>query len=422
MSDQPLRSALVLVNGPLGERLAGPEIRAVAFARTLRRDHSVTLAANRPRTGEYDGFRVVPATRVRVLAEAMRHDAVLAPNIPPYVLSTRAATGVVTIADQYDPHDLELASIEDPGVRERELRLRAAMVALQLRHADVVLCAGAAQRERLLDAARDIDRPRRPVSIDPVIVPFGITPAPPTSGQPLRARFPQIGERDTVVLWWGSVWRWLDAETPIRALQRLAPTRQDIKLVITAGRPPSKSAERFEDTEAARALATELGVIDRTVLFLDDWIPYEERHPYLAEADLGLTLHRFSAEAEVAARARYMDYLAAALPCVLGRGDETSAELEAAGFATLLSEPDPDELARALVALADGHAARAAARAAGQRLAAAHSWEVVGEPLRVALRSVRRRRAGRAIVSLAELGDSGVYYRRKLAHRANAGR
>ena len=55
------------------------------------------------------------------------------------------------------------------------------------------------------------------------MVPFGIPDPPPQSGRrPLRERFAQIRDDDTVVLWWGAVWKWLDAETPIRAFARFA--------------------------------------------------------------------------------------------------------------------------------------------------------------------------------------------------------
>src|SRR5690606_8494827 len=102
--------------------------------------------------------------------------------------------------------------------------------------------------------------------------------------------------------------------TAIRAVAQVARDRPDVKLVITAGRAPAGQDERFAATEEARALARELGVLDRHVLFVDDWIPYDTRHEVLADADIGLTLPRDAAEARLAARARYLDYLWAGLP------------------------------------------------------------------------------------------------------------
>jgi glycosyltransferase involved in cell wall biosynthesis len=241
----------------------------------------------------------------------------------------------------------------------------------------------------------------------------------------LHEHFPQIAEEDTLVLWWGSVWRWLDAETPIRAFARLASQRSDLKLVITAGSPPNKKAgHHFDTTKEMRALADELGVLGRTVLFLDEWIPYERRHDYLREADIGLTLHRHAAEARLAARARYMDYLCAELPCVLGRGDETAEELGAGGFATLLEEPDPDALADALLALADNPDALAVARAAGHELAAERHWSAVGAKLRAALAEgaspAKRHRSRGTTESLALLGGAGAYYGRVVVDRLSS--
>jgi len=415
VSARDLRRVLVLVPGALGERLSGPEIRAWEFARALSADYEVTLAA-RHGGGVRDGLPVVAASRHVLLGEAARHDAILSACLPPYLLALKLRLGFLAIADQYDPHELELATLDAGRSRERALRSRFAIQALQLRHADLVLCAAESQREQLVRTIHSLVRSGSPPR-DPVVVPFGIPDPPAASARrPLREHFAQIADTDTLVLWWGSVWRWLDAETPVRAFARMAASRPDIKLVITAGRPPNKSAERFFDaTDAARSLAQELGVLGRTVLFYDQWIPYEQRHDYLREADLGLTIHRDAAEARLAARARYMDYLSANLPCVLGRGDETAEEFGAAGFATLLDKPSPDDLAAALVALADDPAALATARAAGAELAAGRRWSAVGAKLRAAVAAVSAMPASPTLLS-----DAGAYYARRVVDRVLA--
>lgn len=416
MSAQELRRVLVLVPGALGERLTGPEIRAWEFAKALSMDYEVTVAAGCD-AAERDGIPVVRSSRRKLVREATRHDAVLSACLPPYLLALRWLHGFLAISDQYDPLEMEMATLKAGRLRERELRSRSAMRALQLCNADVVLCAGERQRVNLIGAARSLDH-RRSCTLDPVVLPFGIPDPPPASvRRPLHEHFPQLADTDTLVLWWGNVWRWLDAETPVRAFARMAASRSDIKLVITAGKPPNKSVERaFDATEEIRALADELGVLGRTVLFFDEWIPYEERYDYLREADIGLTLHRHAEEAQLAARARYMDYLAAELPCVLGRGDETAAEFGAVGFATLLDDPDPDELLATLIALADDPQALGLARAAGGGLAAGRHWSVVGESLRRALSSARPRPMG-SRASLALLGSAGGYYASRLAAR-----
>jgi glycosyltransferase involved in cell wall biosynthesis len=417
------RRVLVHAAGALGERLAGPEIRALEFAKALSAEYEVTLAAQRASSGERDGIRVVPSSRRQLVREAARHDAVLSACLPPYLMALAPLSDIVTISDQYDPHEQELATLAAGRERERELRSRFAIQALQLRYADIVLCASERQRAELIQTAQTLLPAGAPI-VDPAVVPFGIPDPPPPSGRrPLHEHFPQLTAGDTIVLWWGSMWRWLDAETPIRAFAAMADSRSDIKLVITAGKPPSKSAERrFDATEQMRALANELGVLGRTVLFLDTWIPYEERHDYLREADIGLTLHRHAAEARLAARARYMDYLSAELPCVLGRGDETAEDFRAAGFATLLEEPDANALAATLQTLADDPRALAAARAAGHALAAERHWSAVGTTLRAALAETLREGSSpkRRHASLGLLGGAGTYYARQAGDRLAA--
>jgi glycosyltransferase involved in cell wall biosynthesis len=410
---------LVLALGALGERLAGPEIRALEFAKALASEYDVTLAAQRSRAGEYEGLRVVPSSRRRLIYEAMRHDVVISACLPPYLLTLGLAHELLTIADLYDPHEHELATLQDGHQRERELRERTAIQTLQLGHADVVLCASERQRAALVEDAKRLLGPtaRQP---RPIVMPFGIPDPPaPTGRKPFRERFQEISEHDTLVLWWGSVWRWLDAETAIRAFERIARTRSDIKLVITAGRPPNKGAEsKFDAAEEMRSLARELGVLDRTVLFYDRWIPYGERYDYLREADIGLTLHHHAEEAHLAARARYMDYLAAELPCVLGRGDETAEDFGEAGFATLLEQPTPELLADSLIALAENPAELVRARAAGAKLAGERHWSTVGAKLRETVAQARKQgRFSRRHGSIELIAGAGAYYGRQLSDR-----
>jgi glycosyltransferase involved in cell wall biosynthesis len=195
----------------------------------------------------------------------------------------------------------------------------------------------------------------------------------------------------------------------------LASERPDIKLVITAGKPASAGGARFDAVAQVRALAAELEVLDRTVLFFDDWIPYEQRYDYLRDADLGVTLHRDAAEARLAARSRYMDYLAACLPAVLGRGDEMAEDFAAAGFATLLDQPDERLLASTLCRLADDHEARRSAQQAGAGLANGYSWVAVGARLRTALASAPAPRVRHPAVIASAVAYYGLRFRDRLA-------
>jgi glycosyltransferase involved in cell wall biosynthesis len=400
---------LVLVPGSLGERLSGPEIRATRLALALSDEYEVTLMAPGAEPGELDGMAVVPLSRWRLIREARRHDVLMASTIPPFALMLKRWLGIVAISDQYDPVELELGTLGD-GAARATATARAAR-RLQLRCADLVLCAGQRQRE-LLEAELETlgDAVRPPLCT----VPFGIDGEPPRrEGSPLHEHFPQIAEGDRIVLWWGSLWRWLDAETAIRAFASIAESRPDVKLVFTSGRPPNGDVARHSVVGEARKLAGQLGVLDSTVLFLDEWVPFERRGDYLQEADLGLTLHRDTEEAPLAARARYMDYLWAGLPCVLGRGDETADRFESAGFATLVEPSSPAAVADAVVELLR-RPVQARAASAGRALASELRWEQVAEPLLWALLDVEPE-AGAA--DLPGLRGTTSYYARRAVDR-----
>ena len=70
MSRGEPRRVLVHAAGALGERLAGPEIRALEFAKALSAEYEVTLAARRATEGERDGIRVVPSNRRRLKTQS----------------------------------------------------------------------------------------------------------------------------------------------------------------------------------------------------------------------------------------------------------------------------------------------------------------------------------------------------------------
>jgi glycosyltransferase involved in cell wall biosynthesis len=417
MSFGTRRKVLVYSTGPLGDRLAGPEIRALQHANALRADYEVTLMAQRPDCTERDGLPVVPSSRKLLIREARRNDVIVSPCLPPHLLVAKRLLGFTAISDKYDPYEVELVALENE-CHDRELRLHSLSLTIDLRCADVVLCAAEQQRENLIAATGKLDRSDQTRRLEPVVVPFGIPDPPPESGRrPLRDRFAQIRDDDTVVLWWGAVWKWLDAETPIRAFAHLADSRPDLKFVITAGAPPSANNQRFEAVSEARELARALGVLNRNVLFLDEWVPYEQRWDYLREADIGLTLHRFSAEAALAARSRYVDYLSAGLPCVLGRGDQTASEFEAAGFATLVDHPEPAGLADLIATLAADRTRLKAAATAGRELAAERHTSTTAEKLRSIVASATNTDRSRGVRggSLTLAGTVGFYYAHKLA-------
>jgi glycosyltransferase involved in cell wall biosynthesis len=407
---------LLVVNGRIGDRMAAPEIRGWEMARALSVDHDITVAARAAMRERRDGVLLVDSGRRSLVREARRSDVVIAPRVPPYLFAALAGSQTQIVADLYNPFDLEHAELMGSGAIRRELEAARVSQGLQLRFSDVVLCAVEPQRRRL---ARELAQTSRRRSADPRVVPFGIGDDPPApTRQPIRARFPEIGRDDTVVLWWGNVWRWFDAETAIEAFGRLVPDRPQLRLVFTAGRSPRGSWPELERTEDARRRAQELGLLGRNIFFIDEWVTQSERHEYLQEADIGLTLARETPEKEQAARGRYMDYLWASLPCLLGAGDELADRFEEAGFALTAESGDLDAATEALARLVDDRDLRARAKAARGPLADLYRWPAAVRPLTETLAELAGARPERESARTALAGQLRAYYARKLAHRA----
>lgn len=403
-------SALVLAEGRSGRSLSGPSIRGLELARALATGRPVTLAARGAEPGHDAGVHSVRWTRRRAAVEARRHDAVVAPWIPPYVLLAMHPDAVA-VADLYDPAELELGELPGAEAGDAAAAVRAA-TALQLAYADVLLCANERQRTRLEQALAQLGAEPRPPRVE--VVPFGLpSPPPPVHGSAIRDRLPGIARDDRVVLWWGSLWPWLDPETAIRACGLWSAERPDVKLVLTAGAPPDGRVAALSRHAEARALARSLGLLDRSVFFLDEWIEYGERHRYLADADVGIALHRATPEAALAARARYMDYLWCGVPCVLARGDGEAERFGRAGYATLVPAGDPAAVAAAVLALLDGDALRRA-RARAVPLADSYRWSRVVEPLAQALDELAGREPRRARRRGRLWADVAAYYRGRL--------
>jgi glycosyltransferase involved in cell wall biosynthesis len=408
---------LVVVSGDAGSRVTGPEIRGWALARALAERHDVTVIVHNPPSSTRDGHRLVAFTRRALVREARRHDAVVAPVVPPYLFAALRGSSTITVSDQYDPLTLELSVFTEQPDIARVIQAQHMIREAQLRFADVIACAGEAQRGLLLSEL-DALGSRRGAAPLVVNVPFGLPdPPPPSAAHPLRAAFPQIGADDPVVLWWGKVWKWFDAATAIRAFALVAARRPDARLVISAGRAPKAKFDRSERTEDARALARDLGLLDRNVLFLDEWTEYDRRHEYLGDADIGLTLHADTPEAPFAARARYMDYLWSALPCVLASGDEIADRFGAAGFARLVAPGATEQAAEAILRLIETPQEREAARAAGRALAEEYHWSALARPLARAIEE-RLATGGKAASQRLVRAVGRYYVRRTVDHAA----
>jgi glycosyltransferase involved in cell wall biosynthesis len=385
---------LVLSSEPVGERMAGPAIRAVELARALAAEHEVTLAApgEAPPDAIPAGVQILDAgfsDYERLIEAARRHDVVLAQELPPTLLGRLAEVPARLVLDLYNPiviEVLEAVAARTERAQRRIQSLIAARALAQCAVADLVLCASERQRDLWLGGMAlggliELDAYRRDPSLRSLVevVPFGIPQSPPPEpAGSIRAAFPAIGESERVLLWAGGIWGWLDAATPIRAVAQL----ENAHLIFMGiGRPGL--AETGQETFAVRAreLARTEGLDGERVHFNEGWVPYAERGAWLAEADLGVSAHLDHLEARYSFRTRILDYLWAGLPVVASSGDALGDLVAARGLGRAVEPGDVNGFAAACSALLEDSTEYEAARARIEELRPSLVWSEAARPL-----------------------------------------
>lgn len=391
-------SVLVLSWDRVGERMAGSAIRTVELARALAAS-GLDVVLGAPDGSALPG----PGTDALRLA-TFAPQASLAPLVASsdvVVVSGRVelmtAVKKPLVVDLYDP--FVLSNLDLYGERFNRsggsslLSLR--WLEHHLANGDFFLCASETQRSFWLGMLASAGRINHAnYADDPelrrllAIVPFGVPDHDPVPGAPaVKGVLPGIAVGDRVVTWAGGMWNWVDPLTLIRAIALLRERRSDVKTLILGTRHPNPEIGEMTIAREARALATDLGLLDRGVTFVD-WVPYAERHRYLLESDVGVSLHRSGVESEFAFRTRVLDYLWCGVPMVVTAGDELAARVEREDLGRVVHPDDPVAVADAIAALLD--APDVPARAA--RIAAARDelrWSRVVEPLRDFCRAPR---------------------------------
>jgi glycosyltransferase involved in cell wall biosynthesis len=401
MADSRGTRVLVASSDRVGERMAGPAIRAYEIATALARHHEVTLAGppgSAPIGGEAFGLAAASPGSSDFLDLARANEILIAQFLPGSLLA-RLIGGDPRprlVMDLYDPRPLE-ALERGFGLAADQRRLRLAADAVEslayLAAADFVVCASERQRDLWVGAAMGAGLIEPAIySEDPTcrsvvdVVPFGVPEdAPNTDGAVLKGVMPGVGDRDRVVVWGGGVWDWLDPITAVKAVEIAATRIERLKLFFMGtGRPPEGEASSFPTMHAGSELeryVAEHGLEGELVVLNRDWIPYRDRGAYLLEADLGVSTHVDHLEARYAFRTRVLDYLWAGLPVVATEGDVLADLIAAKGLGRTAPPGVPEALAEGIVALLadDGEYRATAGRVAA--MAPSLRWSRAVEPL-----------------------------------------
>jgi glycosyltransferase involved in cell wall biosynthesis len=359
----------VVVRTPdvVGERMAGPGIRAWQLARELAKHFQTTLIAKREGP--------LPADDVAILElgtdearEAKRAADVLVGQ--PSRRFTRLRARQRMVYDLFDPTVLELRELygQQPSLRQRvHLAAEWWRLAHALVDADLLISA-APNQKRFYETLRAGDAAW-------IEVPFGVDPQEwSRCGKP----------RANVVIWGGGVWEWLDPGTAVEAILRLNREGLDARLLFLGRSRPNRTlVDRRREDRFERLLEVGRPFVGTN----EEWVPYRERLSWLCSGKVAIMLHRRTAEAGASIRTRLFDAIASATPVVTTEGGFAADLVKEEGLGFVVPPEDPGAVAAAIRTLLTDDEIFSACVQSLERIRPRYAWATVTRPLVDAIHS-----------------------------------
>lgn len=392
---------LLVSHDVLGEKMAGPGIRYYHLSRVLSRHTDLTLAI-RPQSERAVAALQVRLPEVTVMTYERREwsslkEAAEAADIiilGPYTaceIPQFGDLGRFLVIDGYDPVLIEwltTLSTEPIELQMEQWADRAAALFYQYLHSDFIICASERQRYWWLGQLELAGRINpRTFREDPSlrnlvdVVPYGLPQEPARhTRQVLKGVWPGIEPQDTVLLWGGGLWSWLDPMTAIRAVENLHDRYPHLRLIFpgTIHPNPEIGANMPVQNTEVHAYAQKTGLLDKAVFF-GEWVPYDDWVNVLLESDIALSLHHETAETQLAFRSRVLEYIWAGVPTIATEGDSTSQLILEHNLGEVVGYRDVAGLSAAIEQiLENGPATYRPGLAAAQE---ALTWERAATPL-----------------------------------------
>jgi GT2 family glycosyltransferase len=398
---RPRGRVLIITADHLGKKMAGPAIRCWEMARVLSSEHDVVLATTRPTDMTSERFTVTSIDDGSLEALLTDTDLVIFQGFIMYFHPEITASGLPLLVDIYDPfhlEGLELRRFEDPAERFATARSDVQVLNEQLERGDFFVCASEKQRDFWLGQLSGIGR-INPLTYDEDaslrqlldVAPFGLPSEPPEKRRDvLKGVIDGVERDDFVLLWGGGIYNWFDPLTLIKAVAEVAEDLPDVKLFFLGSAHPNPDVPKMRMAAAAFALAEDLGVLGKHVIFNPGWVDYEERADYLLESDIGVSTHYDHVETAYSYRTRILDYLWAGLPIIATEGDSLSRLVSRHELGMTVPAEDVSALASALRQLRTDRELYDACAANVRALAPEMTWEKALAPIVEFARRPRR--------------------------------
>ncbi len=366
------KKVLIISHDKVGPSMAGPGIRYHQIAIELSKTFDVTLAVFNPTYVE--GLKNTPYefTDIKVFEfqnEFIKYDVIFALWLSEDMISFAHANGIGLVFDLYAPVPVEelvarmfsgrTSASDDHDYLKSVKHYRGLMAG-----GDYFTCSNPIQKDFWTGFAFASDATSPAKYIDKPLyeriglVPMGINLAELENRKagynPLFKRIPRLNPDDFIFVWTGGIWDWFDGKTTIEAMRHLQDANKShIKLVFLGTKHPNDDVPAMKETKEAFLLAQKLGLLDKSVFFLEGWIPYAERIDYLLAAHAAIYAHKPSIEARFSHRTRVLDHILTCLPTIATAGDFLGEELAAKNMGVVTPPLNAKDLSKTMASFAE---------------------------------------------------------------------
>ena len=351
---------MIVTPDVVGERMAGPGIRAWHFADELAKHFPTTLVGNLEEGASTAAFPIFAADS-REARDATRNASVLIGQPARRFRRRRREQRIVY--DLFDPILLELNETygRRPSLRQR-IHLGAEWWRLRtaLGEGDLLICATARQRD-LYNGVGD-----RMIEI-----PFGVD-VKELSGAP--APSPAV----PTILWGGGTWEWLDPRTAVDAVVQLNVEGVSCRLLFLGRhRPNQQMVDRRREDRFDQLVQSGSPYVEAN----EDWVPYRDRLSWLRRSKIAIMLHRPTAEAVVSIRTRLFDAIAAGVPVITTEEGFAADLVRREGLGVVVPPLDRQAVAGAIRRLLQDDVFYGECVSNLARVRPRYAWDVVMRPL-----------------------------------------
>jgi len=381
----------------VGRKMAGPGIRYLELGRHLAEKFDTTLFVPDETDIEEEGIKIISYDSRKSSSDIGRKirgfDLIIAQSLRPPLIKKIKSLGIKYIADLYDPlaiEVLEYTKDDNQKLQQSTFEFNYYSLIISLLAADHMLCASDKQKDYYIGflSGQKILNPKfyhKTPNLDKFIsiAPFGLSEgkATPIDREIFFSKFPGISKSDKIIYWGGGIWNWFDPISVIKAVEKLAEKRNDIKLFFLGTKHPNPKIKTMKMASHALEYSKKHDLLNKSVFFNFDWTPYDERVNYLGMSAIGISTHFDNTETRFSFRTRILDYLWAELPMILTRGDSMADLCEKNDLGVVVDFESPEEIKNAIEKIVNDESAAKKMSENIRQIKPEYHWQKVADTI-----------------------------------------